>query len=113
VRRLLPEVHHFLHHGQRLLSSRFILPCVSIRTWYSACDLKRRTSATGSLETYRWRSNSCLIRVRMLATGIGRLYIVWISGAWKVAEVRIRSGITSSQVLSLQNNAVEDRDANA
>jgi len=40
-----------------------------------------RTSTTGSLLTYRWRSNSCLILVLMTETGRETEYIVWISGA--------------------------------
>ncbi len=40
------------------------------------------TSTTESLLTNRLRSNSCLMRVRMVETGCGTEYMVWISGAW-------------------------------
>lgn len=35
----------------------------------------------GSLDTNRFRSNSCLTWVRMVEMGMDMLYIVWILGA--------------------------------
>ncbi|PMB69998.1 hypothetical protein BM221_004646 [Beauveria bassiana] len=53
----------------------------ALRTWYSVCDLNKRTSTADSLLTKRWRSNSCLMRLRMTEMGMGMLYMVCTSGA--------------------------------
>lgn len=103
MRRLLPEVHHFLI-CQIFVSQRHVplsplgtlnrpqslawgeakgqpSPGEKIRTWYSALFFMMRTSTTASLFTNLCFSNSCRTRVRRAEMGSGTLYMVWISGA--------------------------------
>lgn len=61
------------------------------RTWYSALFFMRRTSTTGILFTNRCFSNSCRIRVRIVETGMGMLYIRWMSGACPQSPISRRS----------------------